>query len=43
LKKFVGLGVPVIAVVYGTGAVALSESGANRCVNELEMLSLRGR
>jgi hypothetical protein len=42
LKKIVWLGVLVIAGVYGTGAVKLSESGANRFVNELEALSLRG-
>jgi hypothetical protein len=33
----------VIAGTYGTGAVKLSESGANRFLDELETLSLQGR
>src|SRR5215470_2993022 len=43
MKKIVILLLIVVAAIYGTGAFNLSESGANRFLNELEDLSLSGK
>ncbi|MEO8064813.1 MAG: hypothetical protein ABI821_18945 [Pseudomonadota bacterium] len=43
MQKILGLLLLVAAGVYGMGAVKLSESGANRFLNELESLSLQGK
>jgi hypothetical protein len=42
MKQIFWLLVLAASVVYGTGFVKLSESGATRFVNELESLSLQG-
>jgi hypothetical protein len=42
VKKIFWLLVLTVVAVYGTGAVTLSESGANRFLNELETLSMHG-
>jgi hypothetical protein len=43
MKKVVTLLLVVAAGIYGVAAVNLSESGANRFLNELEHLSLSGQ
>jgi len=42
MKKIVMLLLIALAGIYGTAAVNLSESGANRLLNELEHLSMSG-
>ena len=42
MQKIFWLLVLTVVAVYGTGAVTLSESGANRFLNELETLSMHG-
>ena len=42
MKKIVMLLLIALAGIYGTAAVNLSESGANRFLNELEHLSMSG-
>lgn len=43
MKKIIWLAILAVVGVYGTGAVMLSEMGANRFLDELESLSLRGQ
>ena len=43
MKKLVWLPVLALAGIYGIAAVNLSESGANRFLNDLEHLSLSGQ
>jgi len=43
VKKIIILLLLVAAAVYGTAAITLSESGANRFLNELEDLTISGQ
>lgn len=43
MKRFLWLPLAMAACVYGTGAVKMSESSADRFLNELETLSLQGK
>ena len=43
MKKFIALAIVALAAVYSYGILALSETGANRFLDELETLSIQGK